>query len=488
MCLCPDYSSRPGLSSTPNLIPPRIELLVVLGRVWEGGETLSLSVASLSIMRAVGMRLTGRRIAHYKVKQKLRTKVLPPHTANKEISHTAQSHSPHSHPLICTLPPNLKTLNLGIKPPALRVISPTKFPMHEKLLVTLPAPLPELRERNHVLLQVNMMSVHYLEEISSGCRDRVSLSIRWNQARLVVHLDPSPTGGTMEDSLIQEYNAACINEDYDEEETMSDRILDAIIESGRAAFDELAPPADSPTSSSSSDLHSLLFPEEFTFRFRTLNNKSEVSLVNSGGSLKQAQGLFQLTVSEDIDAPGFSTKDIRVLQKQIGDGYIAHVLAGGQEMCAKVGDDTSAEAMQRELSTLAKIRASRYVDILRVPKLLGLVQTPEDGRIIGILERLVPDVPELSSLADVETPASIDHTRRKKWASQVEETVRLLHQLGLTWGDGKASNVLIDRDTDDAWVVDFGGGWTDGWVERELSGTVEGDEMALRKIVEWLEV
>lgn len=94
MCLCPDYPSRPGLSLTSNLVPPRIELLVVLGRVWDGGETLSLSVASLSIMRAVGVRLTGRRIAHYEAKQKLRTKVLPPHTANKEISHTTQSQSP----------------------------------------------------------------------------------------------------------------------------------------------------------------------------------------------------------------------------------------------------------------------------------------------------------------------------------------------------------------------------------------------------------
>jgi hypothetical protein len=54
------------------------------------------------------------------------------------------------------------------------------------------------------------MSTHYLEEVSSGCGDRVSMSIRWNDARLVVHLDPSATGNTIEDSLIENYNAACI--------------------------------------------------------------------------------------------------------------------------------------------------------------------------------------------------------------------------------------------------------------------------------------
>ncbi|KAG7129293.1 hypothetical protein HYQ46_006440 [Verticillium longisporum] len=51
----------------------------------------------------------------------------------------------------------------------------------------------------------------------------------------------------------------------------------------------------------------------------------------------------------------------------------------------------------------------------------------------------------------------------------------MLHKICVTWGNGKASNVLIYRDNNDAWVIDFGGGWTHGWVTRELSRTVEGD-------------
>lgn len=62
----------------------------------------------------------------------------------------------------------------------------------------------------------------------------------------------------------------------------------------------------------------------------------------------------------------------------------------------------------------------------------------------------------------------------------MQDTVRLLHQIGVIWGDGKASNVLIHRETDDAWVIDFGGGWTEGWVE--------GDRVAGKKIFEFLEV
>lgn len=306
----------------------------------------------------------------------------------------------------------------------------------------------------------------------------------------------------MEDSLIKQYNAACDAEDYDEEEAMSDQILDAIVEAGRPTFDRLAPPP-APGTSTSTDLHALLFPKECSFRLRTLNGRTELTLTDYGAAgdtapqhgwspdLSEQQRPFHLRVDDDdTTLPRFSTKDISVLQKLIGDGYIAHVAVEGQEMCAKVGDDMRADSVQRELDSLLKISTCQCTGVLRVPKLLGLVQTPDDGRAIGILEKYIPssDTAELSSLGDMETASSIAEVRRKKWAFQVQETVHLLHQIGVTWGDGKASNVLINGETDDAWIVDFGGGWTDGWVEPELSGTVEGDELAVKKILAFLDV
>lgn len=53
--------------------------------------------------------------------------------------------------------------------------------------------------------------------------------------------------------------------------------------------------------------------------------------------------------------------------------------------------------------------------------------------------------------------------------------------------DGKARNVIVD-DEDAAWLIDFGGGFTEGWVSEELAGTVEGDEEAVKKIVDFLGV
>jgi hypothetical protein len=55
-------------------------------------------------------------------------------------------------------------------------------------------------------------------------------------------------------------------------------------------------------------------------------------------------------------------------------------------------------------------------------------------------------------------------------------------------GRWKASNVLVHRDSDDAWIIDFGGRWTDGWLDHELSGTVEGDDVAVQNIFDFLAV
>ena len=55
----------------------------------------------------------------------------------------------------------------------------------------------------------------------------------------------------------------------------------------------------------------------------------------------------------------------------------------------------------------------------------------------------------------------------------------------MVWGDAKSSSIIIDKQ-DKAWLIDFGGGFTDGWVDEELVETTEGDEQALAKIVELL--
>ncbi len=59
------------------------------------------------------------------------------------------------------------------------------------------------------------------------------------------------------------------------------------------------------------------------------------------------------------------------------------------------------------------------------------------------------------------------------------------HAAGIVWGDVKAQNVLIDGD-DNAWIIDFGGGYTGGWVDKKVAGTVQGDVAGLAKLKEFI--
>ncbi len=83
---------------------------------------------------------------------------------------------------------------------------------------------------------------------------------------------------------------------------------------------------------------------------------------------------------------------------------------------------------------------------------------------------------------DLEVPLSL----RKKWAAQIEDTARALHGLDIVWGDAKPGNVVIDE-CDDAWLIDFGGGFTLPWVDSELAESVEGDLQAVGRMRERLE-
>ena len=68
-----------------------------------------------------------------------------------------------------------------------------------------------------------------------------------------------------------------------------------------------------------------------------------------------------------------------------------------------------------------------------------------------------------------------------------EATIERLHEANIIWGDVKTANVLIDGNND-AWVIDFGGGYTEGWVDKGLAGTVAGDLQGMAKIMSFLGV
>ncbi|RJE20507.1 Protein kinase domain protein [Aspergillus sclerotialis] len=135
----------------------------------------------------------------------------------------------------------------------------------------------------------------------------------------------------------------------------------------------------------------------------------------------------------------------------------------------------------REFNAYTKIRSAKFDATVRTPRLHGMVQDEATGRIVGLLLSYINCDRTLLCAAEHPMYSSL----RQQWLDQISHTLANLHAHGIIWGDGKPDNVLIDTNND-AYLVDFGGGYTQGWVNKECATTVEGDLQALGRITNYL--
>ncbi|KAF2010882.1 hypothetical protein BU24DRAFT_454425 [Aaosphaeria arxii CBS 175.79] len=141
--------------------------------------------------------------------------------------------------------------------------------------------------------------------------------------------------------------------------------------------------------------------------------------------------------------------------------------------------------VEYELTKYASIRDAG-LDHLRIPQLYGIVQD-DAGLVYGLLFSHIDSVSVnlRYDMAVEEAPTDL----RERWISQITDTLQDLHDAGITWGNAKPDNVMIDVNND-AWLIEFGGGH-EGWVEEEmeetLAGTVKGDLQGLAKIVAYIQ-
>ncbi|RSL76849.1 hypothetical protein CEP52_017763 [Fusarium oligoseptatum] len=132
-----------------------------------------------------------------------------------------------------------------------------------------------------------------------------------------------------------------------------------------------------------------------------------------------------------------------------------------------------------ELSTHKKIAKTQLAPPhARICRIYGVVRDES-----GLLGMLFPWIDKRDVLSRWLAQGSPD--LRRRWTSQIEGSVKALHQEGIIWGDVKADNVLIDKNND-AWVIDFGGSYTPGWVDPDKAGTLEGDKQGSGKIMDML--
>ena len=67
------------------------------------------------------------------------------------------------------------------------------------------------------------------------------------------------------------------------------------------------------------------------------------------------------------------------------------------------------------------------------------------------------------------------------WTQEIWESITYLHFNNFIWGDTEPGNILV-RENDSLVLIDFGGGYTTGWVDARNARTIQGYE----RIVEFL--
>ncbi|SPO06702.1 uncharacterized protein DNG_09396 [Cephalotrichum gorgonifer] len=135
-----------------------------------------------------------------------------------------------------------------------------------------------------------------------------------------------------------------------------------------------------------------------------------------------------------------------------------------------------------ELRAYKKITAANLDPQLHICRLHGVVMD-DAGRVPGLLLSYIDHSGlTMSCLVGPDEPSA---SVRARWASQLSTALAELHKAGIVWGDVKAENVLVDQD-DNAWITDFGGGYTEGWVGKEVAGTVEGDLEGMVRLREFI--
>ncbi|KAM4054415.1 hypothetical protein HRG_014889 [Hirsutella rhossiliensis] len=82
-----------------------------------------------------------------------------------------------------------------------------------------------------------MFALYYVEQVSYGCGDGVTLRIRWNCARMILNLDLNPSPDATENFLIKKYTSICLGGNEEEVDAVQDEIIDVIVGVGASAFD-----------------------------------------------------------------------------------------------------------------------------------------------------------------------------------------------------------------------------------------------------------
>ncbi|KAK3331330.1 hypothetical protein B0H66DRAFT_580200 [Apodospora peruviana] len=203
------------------------------------------------------------------------------------------------------------------------------------------------------------------------------------------------------------------------------------------------------------------------------------------GSLEELEDRRLQSMPWTTSFPSFTPADIVVIcddPQHPFDSNPTRVRIGDQYLYFKASPYPDDMAAKKEVETYEKIASANLGAGVRTSRLYGVVRN-ERSQLIGLLLHLIEEHEDspLTFAVGPETPgASMD-----RWAKQIHDTLTALHRASIIWGDAKPDNILIDVHGD-AWLIDFGGGRTEGWVDSDKAGTANGDVQGLVRILQFI--
>jgi len=190
-----------------------------------------------------------------------------------------------------------------------------------------------------------------------------------------------------------------------------------------------------------------------------------------------------------IDVPWYSSTDLAVLEcADMPDPYhpcLVKHRKSGEQMFFKIVDNNNTQPIKREIDILDEIEKEGPREKFHCLKLLGIVTcaTPAAAKnskssIMGYLQTAIDQPTPLTTKLD----SAVPRVKRETWARKADQAKKTLHKNGIIWGDAKADNFTVDAE-DNLWIIDFGGSYTEGWVDPEIAETKKEDNMGVDKIV-----
>ena len=263
-----------------------------------------------------------------------------------------------------------------------------------------------------------------------------------------------------------------------------DEMHDWVLQPFLPIFREIAPLDPSQTYT----LEDCLFAEELHYTVQVIDDNLVPVFLGSTKNIKN--DIIGARLPSSVDCSMFPVYHPREVQVPINTNSAAlpgiprrvHIHGQSQPSFFKIVYGGDVGITTREIRTYAKIRMAKFDPPIFTSQLEGLVQN-DDGHVMGLVLSYIECDGATLYCIDGHDPKFSE--LRQKWLDQISRTLEQFHSHGIIWGDAKAANVLIDVN-EDAYLIDFGGGYTEGWVEKEKSNSTEGDLQGLENIKRYL--